>query len=67
VTIVGAVVFVIGVVTIVFCRKIATMTLSSARGGTSKPHPSTPGGAAIMGVIVLVVGAAALIRGIYFS
>jgi uncharacterized membrane protein YidH (DUF202 family) len=67
VTIVGIVVVVIGIVTIVFCRKIATMTLSAARGATSKPHPSTPLGAATMGAIVLVVGVAAIVRGIYFS
>jgi uncharacterized integral membrane protein len=67
VTIVGIVVAVIGVVTIVFCRRIATMTLSAARGGTSKPHPSTPLGAAVMGAVVVIVGVAAILRGVYFS
>jgi hypothetical protein len=67
VTIVGIVVAVIGVVTMVFCRRIATMTLSAARGGTSKPHPSTPLGAAILGAVVLIVGVAAIVRGVYFS
>jgi uncharacterized integral membrane protein len=67
VTIVGIVLVIIGIVTIVFCRRIATMTLSAARGATSKPHPSTPLGAAIMGLVVLLVGAAAIVRGVYFS
>ncbi|HEX4058006.1 MAG TPA: hypothetical protein VHX87_06795 [Galbitalea sp.] len=67
VTIVGIVVVVIGLVTIVFCRRVARMTLSAVRGGTSKPHPSTPLGAAIMGAVVLVVGVAAIVRGVYFS
>jgi hypothetical protein len=67
VTIVGIFVSVIGIVTIIFCRRVATMTLSAARGGTSKPHPSTPLGAAIMGLVVLIVGAAAIVRGVYFS
>jgi hypothetical protein len=67
VTIVGIVCVVIGVVTIVFRRRIATMTLSAARGATSKPHPSTPLGAALLGLVVLLVGIAAILRGVWFS
>lgn len=67
VTIVGVVLVGIGIVTIAFRAKIATMTLSAARGGTSKPHPSTPLGAGLLGLVVLLVGVAAIIRGVYFS